>query len=95
MYEENSTSRKVIDDICDSYCLVNLVDNDFVRESCLFEIIQRCIAEVIDMSPVDENQEKNKDVTNSDGSRTVVNVMQVDGALTSLQNPVATGLAKC
>ena len=43
LYPEGSTSRNVIDEIHDSYCLVNLVDNDFVRDNCLFDIIRKTI----------------------------------------------------
>jgi len=41
LYPENSESRRVIEGMIDSYCLVNLVDNDFPKESCLFDIIGR------------------------------------------------------
>jgi len=41
LYPENSQSRRIIDQMIDSYCLVNLVDNDFPKESCLFEIINK------------------------------------------------------
>jgi methylenetetrahydrofolate reductase (NADPH) len=43
LYDENSRSRHVIQHITDTYCLVNLVDNDFPKPSCLFEIIQKSI----------------------------------------------------
>ena len=33
----------MIDEIHDNYCLVNLVDNDFVRDNCLFDIIRKTI----------------------------------------------------
>ncbi|XP_065061525.1 methylenetetrahydrofolate reductase (NADPH)-like isoform X2 [Rhopilema esculentum] len=46
LYPEGSQSRKVIDDICGNYCLVNLVDNDFVQPSCLFDIIQKTIFKI-------------------------------------------------
>jgi hypothetical protein len=41
LYEENSQSQKVIQQIIDNYCLVNLVDNDFPRQTCLFDIIHK------------------------------------------------------
>merc|ERR1719150_1423153 len=40
LYEENSTSRRIITTITDTYLLVNLVDNDFPRGNCLFEVIE-------------------------------------------------------
>lgn len=39
LYSEESPSRGVIQHIVDDYCLVNLVDNDFPKESCLFHIV--------------------------------------------------------
>jgi len=41
LYAEGSSSRRIIDEMINSYCLVNLVDNDFPKESCLFEIISK------------------------------------------------------
>jgi len=43
LYEENSQSQHVIQRIIDNYCLVNLVDNDFPKDTCLFEIIRKTI----------------------------------------------------
>jgi len=39
LYEDGSPSRAVIQNIIDNYCLVNLVDNDFPNESCLFRVV--------------------------------------------------------
>lgn len=41
LYTEGSQSRRIIDEMIDNYCLVNLVDNDFPKDSCLFEIISK------------------------------------------------------
>lgn len=43
LYPENSDSRKMINHIHDSHYLVNLVDNDFPKESCLWEIVERML----------------------------------------------------
>ena len=40
LYEPESNSRKIITNIADSYLLVNLVDNDFPKGNCLFDIIE-------------------------------------------------------
>jgi len=40
LYDPESTSRKIINNIADSYLLVNLVDNDFPKGNCLFDIIE-------------------------------------------------------
>lgn len=43
LYDENSRSYDVIQDIFDNFYLVNLVDNDFIKKSCLFDIIYNVI----------------------------------------------------
>ena len=43
LYDEKSRSRQVINYIMDNYCLVNLVDNDFPKESTLFGIVHRML----------------------------------------------------
>ena len=58
IYPEGSNSRRIIEeDIHDSYCLVNLVDNDFVRGNCLFELIRKTVEkrEKIENSVDDQN----------------------------------------
>ncbi|KAM5141602.1 methylenetetrahydrofolate reductase (NADPH) [Mantella aurantiaca] len=40
LYEEESPSRMIIQYIHDNYFLVNLVDNDFPLESCLWQVIE-------------------------------------------------------
>lgn len=40
LYEEESPSRMIIQYIHDNYYLVNLVDNDFPLESCLWQVIE-------------------------------------------------------
>lgn len=44
LYEEGSTSRGVIEHIINNYSLVNLVDNDFPLETCLFELVHKMLA---------------------------------------------------
>lgn len=39
IYPENSQSRSLIERISDTYCLVNLVDNDFIGGNCLFQVV--------------------------------------------------------
>lgn len=43
LYPEGSQSRKIIDHVFDSYYLVNLVDNDFPKESCLWKIVEQML----------------------------------------------------
>ena len=43
LYPEGSTSWHVIQFIHDTYYLVNLVDNDYVKGNVLFEIIERML----------------------------------------------------
>lgn len=43
LYPEGSQSRKIIDHIFDSYYLVNLVDNDFPKDSCLWRIVEQML----------------------------------------------------
>lgn len=40
LYEPESKSMKTIDDISQTYYLVNLVDNDFPKENCLWELLE-------------------------------------------------------
>ncbi|XP_039210945.1 methylenetetrahydrofolate reductase-like [Crotalus tigris] len=40
LYEEESPSRMIIQYIHDNYYLVNLVDNDFPIESCLWQVLE-------------------------------------------------------
>ena len=40
LYDAESESRRIITTITDTYLLVNLVDNDFPRGNCLFEVIE-------------------------------------------------------
>jgi len=39
LYDQESLSRKIIDDISDTYYLVNLVDNDFPKGNCLWDVL--------------------------------------------------------
>ena len=43
LYDDGSKSRQIIDYIVENYCLVNLVDNDFPKESTLFGIVNRML----------------------------------------------------
>ena len=44
LYEDGTTSQGVIQHILDNYYLVNLVDNDYPEESCLFDIIRKMLS---------------------------------------------------
>lgn len=44
LYEPESQGWKVIDDIVNNFYLVNMVDNNYQEDSCLFDIIKRVIA---------------------------------------------------
>ncbi|XP_073441140.1 methylenetetrahydrofolate reductase (NADPH) [Dendrobates tinctorius] len=46
LYEEESPSRMIIQYIHDNYFLVNLVDNDFPLESCLWQVIEDTFQEL-------------------------------------------------
>lgn len=39
IYPSNSRSRQIIDAFSNTYYLVNLVDNDYVKGSCLFDVV--------------------------------------------------------
>ncbi|KAJ8319772.1 hypothetical protein KUTeg_001359 [Tegillarca granosa] len=43
LYDEGSNSRQILDKIHDTYYLVNLVDNEFPKESCLWEIVEKML----------------------------------------------------
>ncbi|XP_051027749.1 methylenetetrahydrofolate reductase (NADPH) [Acomys russatus] len=40
LYEEESPSRMIIQYIHDNYFLVNLVDNEFMQDSCLWQVVE-------------------------------------------------------
>ncbi|XP_057296002.1 methylenetetrahydrofolate reductase (NADPH)-like isoform X1 [Hydractinia symbiolongicarpus] len=44
LYDHSSTSWKIIKHLHDTLYLVNLVDNDYVKGNCLFEIVNRVIS---------------------------------------------------
>ena len=44
MYEEGSKSRRILQYIRDNYVLVNLVDNQFTRPTCLFRLCREVLA---------------------------------------------------
>ena len=44
LYEPESTSRQIINKICDKYYLVNLVDNDFPAGNCLWNVLEDMFA---------------------------------------------------
>lgn len=40
LYPENSKSREILNAISDNYFLVNLVDNEFPKNCCLWKVLQ-------------------------------------------------------
>lgn len=40
MYAEGSDSRQLLSRMADTYYLVNLVDNDYPKESCLWQLLE-------------------------------------------------------
>jgi methylenetetrahydrofolate reductase (NADPH) len=43
LYPEGSTSRSIIEGISDSYYLVNLVDNDYPKDTILWQILDEML----------------------------------------------------
>jgi len=52
LYPKDSQSYKIIENIHDTYYLVNLVDNNFPSQTCLFEIVNEMLALKKDSSAV-------------------------------------------
>lgn len=50
LYEDESPSRMIVKYIHDNYFLVNLVDNDFPLDSCLWRVIDDMF-ELLDATP--------------------------------------------
>ena len=46
LYPVGSVSREIINRIQNTYYLVNLVDNDFVKGSCLFKLLDRMLEKI-------------------------------------------------
>jgi len=44
LYPEGSKSRQIIESIANSYYLVNLVDNDFPKETVLWEVLDKLLS---------------------------------------------------
>lgn len=44
IYPEESASRAILKDITENYCLVNLVDNDYPRETVLWEVLEETLS---------------------------------------------------
>jgi len=54
LYEDESPSRMIIKYIHDNYFLVNLVDNDFPLDSCLWRVLDDMLA-MLDAPPGPED----------------------------------------
>ena len=48
LYPKGSVSRDIISSITESYYLINLVDNDYVRGSCLWDLLEEVLAKAKD-----------------------------------------------
>ncbi|XP_057304254.1 methylenetetrahydrofolate reductase (NADPH)-like [Hydractinia symbiolongicarpus] len=70
LYEEGSKSASIIQNIYDNFYLVNLVDNDFIKGNCLFDILHQVIA--------NSKHEVGDDVQSSTGMRHTENKDQTD-----------------
>lgn len=60
LYPEGSKSREILTRISETYYLVNLVDNDFMKDTCLWDLLsamfqQRELDEQIDFIHLDNN----------------------------------------
>ncbi|XP_052760909.1 methylenetetrahydrofolate reductase (NADPH)-like [Mya arenaria] len=62
LYPEKSKSREIIKHIHDNYSLVNLVDHEFPKETCLWEIIDRML-DLAEKSGSDEEDNVAMDTT--------------------------------
>jgi methylenetetrahydrofolate reductase (NADPH) len=45
LYEPESQSRKLIENVANTYLLVNLVDNDFPKETCIWSLLSEMLQE--------------------------------------------------
>ena len=45
LYPDGSTSRELLTGISESYYLINLVDNDFVKDTCLWELLSAMLTQ--------------------------------------------------
>jgi len=45
LYDEDEASKKILHQIHDSHLLVNLVDNNFPSENCLFQLLEEIVRE--------------------------------------------------
>ena len=46
LYPVGSVSREIINRIQNTYYLVNLVDNDYIRGNCLFKLLDRMLGKI-------------------------------------------------
>lgn len=61
LYSEDSKSRQIIDSVADSYYLVNLVDNDYPKETVLWKILN----EMLETEDQNQNEEESEPEDNS------------------------------
>ncbi|KAI1301827.1 Methylenetetrahydrofolate reductase [Halotydeus destructor] len=56
LYPEKTVSRQLLLDMADNYYLVNLVDNDFPKENCLWSILEEMLQLSKELTPADCNE---------------------------------------
>jgi methylenetetrahydrofolate reductase (NADPH) len=62
LYTESPESRQLLEDISNTYYLVNLVDNDFPRETCLWEVLEKMLVAQKDEGASEEEQLNNHEL---------------------------------
>ena len=43
LYDEGSLSWNIIDEVCNTFYLVNLVDNDFVNGNAIYDVLSKVL----------------------------------------------------
>jgi len=69
LYETDTVSSNIIENVCKNFCLVNLVDNDFIKGNCLFELIEkvldsRAMEKMADVTEVNDQPSALNDLEN-------------------------------
>lgn len=75
LYPEGSPSRDLLTRISETYYLVNLVDNDFPRESCLWDLLNAMFAQR-QLDNMSDFIQQDSDVHLSDGFDDLLNMMK-------------------
>ena len=75
LYPEGSPSRDLLTRISETYYLVNLVDNDFPSESCLWDLLNAMFAQR-QLDNMSDFIQQDSDVHLSDGFDDLLNMMK-------------------